>query len=250
MLPNAPDASPRELIVPRFPQPDDVTCGPSALLSVLCYHGYRGSFEELKPLIPTNPDGGTLAVYLGLSALRLGYPARLYSYNLRVIDPTWSELAPEVVASKLRARAAKTPRKKLRAACEAYADFLAAGGVLDFRDLEPELLIEAVDRGRPLICGLNATYLYGDARERPENNVVDDVHGDSVGHFLVVSGHDGGRQLLVTDPAEDAPHTASEGETTSEGDTYAVSARRLINAILLGIISFDAVLLEISPESN
>lgn len=240
---SAPRPRAHELSVPRIPQPDDVTCGPSCLLSVLSYFGYEGSFAQLKAQVPTNPDGGTLAVYLAIAAHRLGYGTKLYSYDLRVLDPTWSALSPAVIAAKLRARADGTPKLKLQAACRAYATYLEEGGSLDFSDLSADLLAGIIDRDRPIICGLNSTYLYGDPRARPDDNVDDDVHGDPVGHFLVVSGHDGGRHFTVTDPSNDAPHLGAS-------DTYPVSARRLINAILLGIVSFDAVLLEIWPERS
>ncbi len=227
------------LSVPRFEQPDDVSCGPSSLYSVLRYHGTELDFDALRRLVPTNEDGGTLSVYLGLTALRMGYQARLYSYNLHVLDPTWRALDPTALEAKLRARAEGPQAERVRQACSAYADFVHEGGEIDFADLSPELLVRALDRGHPLVCGTNATYLYVDPRERPDDNKADDVHGDPVGHFLVVSGHDGPDTLYVTDPAPEVPHDA--------GDAYAVTAQRLINAILLGIVSFDAVLLEVWP---
>ena len=86
---------------------------------------------------------------------------------------------------------------------------------------------------------MNATYLYQQPRElagRP-----DDVAGDPVAHFLVVCGFDSaGETFLVRDPSSHAPH-GSDGR-------YGVPAQRLINAILLGIVSYGAVLLEIWPH--
>lgn len=239
-----PDAArSRELAVPRFAQPDDVTCGPTCLLSVLRYYGDETSFERLAELTPTNPDGGTLAVFLGQVALALGYRARLYSYNYRVVDPTWRELAPSEVRARLLRRAAASPKAKVQGACRAYAEFLAAGGELAFADLSPELLVDALERGHPVLCGLSATYLYEQPRERPDDNVSDDVGGDPVGHFLVICGYDeGGARFSVRDPFSHVPET---------GDgRYAVEARRLLNAILLGIVSYDAVLLEVWPADE
>src|SRR5690606_430213 len=90
-----------ELDVPRFAQPDDVTCGPTCLLQVLRFYGDDSPFERLVELTTRNPDGGTLAVYLALTGLRLGYRARITSYNLRVFDPTWAGLEREALIDKL-----------------------------------------------------------------------------------------------------------------------------------------------------
>jgi len=237
-------ASGRELAVPRFTQPDDVTCGPTCLLSVLRYYGDQTSFAQLLELTPTNPDGGTLAVFLGQVARALGYRARLYSYNYRVVDPTWSELAPSEVRARLLRRAEVSPKPKVQAACRAYAEFLAAGGELAFADLSPELLVGALERGHPVLCGLSATYLYEQPRERPDDNATDDVGGDPVGHFLVICGYAaGGARFSVRDPFSHVP-------ATDESGSYAVEARRLLNAILLGIVSYDAVLLEVWPADE
>lgn len=216
-----------------------MTCGPTCLLSVLRYYGDETSFERVLEVTPTNPDGGTLAVFLGLAARRLGYAARVFSYNYRVLDPTWSTLDRGELREKLLARAAATPKPKLQNACRAYAAFLAAGGELAFADLRPELLVEILERRHPILCGLSATYLYGQMRERPDDNEEDDVRGDPVGHFLVISGHEDARTFSVRDPDSHAPHGVA--------GVYRVAGQRLINAVLLGIVSYDAVLLEVWP---
>lgn len=230
-----------ELAVPRFAQPDDVTCGPTCLLSVLRYYGNEISFARLAELTPTNPDGGTLAVYLGHAARRLGYAARLYPFSPQICDPTWRGLGPEALRDKLRQRAAAVAKPKLRDACRAYADFLDLGGEVALRDPSVALLVEALERGHPILCGLSGTYLYEQPRERPDDNVEDDVAGDPVGHFLVVCGHDGPSRFSVRDPATHVPEPFADGH-------YEVDGRRLLNAILLGVVSYDAVLLEVWPE--
>lgn len=231
---------PIELAVPRFEQPDDVTCGPTCLMQVLRFYGDETPFERIVSHTPRNPDGGTLGVYLGTAARALGHAARIWSYNLKVFDPTWTALPPAGLQAKLHQRAAAVPKPKLQAACRAYAGFLDAGGELAFDDLSPRLLTEILDRGHPVLCGLNATYLYQFPRERPDDNEEDDVAGNPVGHFIVICGHDGAGRFQVRDPSSDVPFSAD--------GRYEVSARRLINAILLGIVSYDAVLLELWPE--
>jgi hypothetical protein len=227
------------LSVPRFEQPDDVTCGPTCLMQVLRFYEDPTPFERICELTPRNPDGGTLAVNLALAARAMGYAARVHSANLRIFDPTWDGLDPAALGDKLRQRAAAVSKPKLQAACLAYARLIEEGGQVVFPDFTPRLLLDILERGHPVLCGLNATYLYRQARLRPDDNVEDDVAGDSLGHFVVICGHEEGR-FWVRDPAQQVPF--------SPDGRYDVQARRLLNAILLGIVSYDAVLLEVWPE--
>src|SRR5690606_38167782 len=87
-----------ELQVQRFLQPDDVTCGPTCLRKVYDYYGVDLPLEEVMGEIDRNEDGGTLAVFLGASAMKRGFRARIYSYDLRIFDPTWARLPLEEVA--------------------------------------------------------------------------------------------------------------------------------------------------------
>lgn len=232
----------RLLSVPRFVQPDDVTCGPTCLLQVFRYFGDLTSFQEIVEVVKRNEDGGTLAVHLGAAALMHGYEARIYSWNLRIFDPTWRGLETGALRAKLRARGTWTREKKLRDAITAYDEFLCAGGTLVFgKDLTPALLMRLIDRGHPVLTGLSATHLYQTVRERPSDNADDDVRGEQVGHFIVVAGYGrSGASFTVRDPHHTVPFSPS--------GRYTVGAQRLINAILLGDSTYDAVLLELWPR--
>ena len=128
------------------------------------------------------------------------------------------------------------------------ADFFAAITTLHifgpfgrFADLDGDLLVSTLRNGFPVICGLSATYLYQTAREDPITNAFDDVAGEPSGHFLVICGfEDGGARFTVSDPFKGLPMTAD--------GTYDVTSRRLLNAILLGDVTYDGVLLVIAPK--
>lgn len=234
-----PDRAPDEshlLPLPAYRQPDDVSCGPTCLSKVLTSYGDTRSRADLEASVQRNADGGTLGVYLGQAAMRLGYPVTIYSYNLRVFDPTWSSLSPAALADKLRARARVVDEEKLRAAIEAYVSYLEDGGTIRFDDLDEDLLVSLVREDLPIVVGLSATYLFATPREDPITNAFDDVGGEPSGHFLVVCGYrHHGRTFVVSDPYQGLP-------MTSDG-TYEVDARRLLNAILLGDVTYDGVLL-------
>jgi hypothetical protein len=236
-----------ELRVPRFLQPDDVTCGPTCLRKVYDFYGVRTDVETLAAEISSNEDGGTMAVFLGISALQRGFRARIYTYDLRIFDPTWHVLEVPALAEKIHARFPYLPDAKRLRAARAYLEFIERGGTLAFDELTPGLLKDIIDREHPVLAGLSATHLYRSARERhhPETRrlLEDDVAGEPTGHFVVISGYEHwGRRFVVRDPSEHVPATQDERQV--------VDAQRLINAILLGDATYDAVLLEIWPAAE
>jgi hypothetical protein len=89
-----------------------------------------------------------------------------------------------------------------------------------------------------VLTGLSATYLYGCAREHADR--YDDVAGEPTGHFVVLAGYDeAAAEILVADPLHDNP--------AFRRSQYRVSVHRLLGAILLGIVTYDANLLIIEP---
>ena len=70
-------------------QPDDVTCGPTCLHSLYQYYGDKIPLKDVIRDVKSLRTGGTLAVMLGNHALKRGYKAHIYTYNLNVFDPTW-----------------------------------------------------------------------------------------------------------------------------------------------------------------
>lgn len=230
----------RLLKVPRAAQADAVSCGPVCLWMVLQSYGDERSFEAVDAQVRRNPDGGTLGVHLGVAALALGYRARIYSYNPRVFDPTWRRLARPALRRKVLAAARHTRRPRLNATLLAYAEFLGRGGSVRFPELATDLLADLIDAGRPLITGLSSTHLYREVRQIPETNADDDLKGEPVGHFVVLGGYSaGGARFAVTDPSPDAPF--------GRGGRYRVDADRLLNSILLGVTTYDGVLIEVWP---
>lgn len=239
--PPEPPPEARLLEVPPLRQPDDYSCGPTCLYKVLKGYGDARSFAEVAALVRRNDNGGTLGVFLGQAALALGYDATLYSYNLRVCDPTWAALSPAVLGDKLAARAAVVRERKLREAVDAYSTFVRSGGRVRFDDLSVELLVSILDGGHPIVCGLSATYLYQTPRESPQSSAIDDVGGEPEGHFLVVCGYrQYGKHFVVSDPYRGLPMTVN--------GTYEVGAQRLLNAVLLGDVTYDGVLLVVAPR--
>lgn len=225
-----------------IPQPDDCTCGPTCLHAVYGYLGRPVPLDVLIPAVNSVEEGGTLAVYLGIDALARGLSARLYSYDLRVFDPSWRGLDPAALAARLREQLRHKKGKRFTENSEAYIRFLEMGGRIAFDDLTPGLLDTLFDAGLPVLTGLSATYLYDSRREwtdRRNRAHADDLRGDPVGHFVVLCGHRG-ELVRVADPYLDNP--------LGQGHFYDVEVQRLIRAILMGAITYDANLLVISTD--
>src|SRR4051812_20780193 len=103
-----------------LPQPTETTCGPTCLQAVYQYYGDQMSLTKLIDEIPYLEEGGTLAVMLGNHALKRGYKAKIYTYNLHMFDPTWF-LHPETDLKRYIAAQKKAKRnKKLRMASDVY----------------------------------------------------------------------------------------------------------------------------------
>ena len=220
-------------------QPDLVTCGPTCLHAAYAYFGDSVALEDVIREVKSLEGGGTLAVLLGCHALERGYRATIYSYNLRIFDPTWFRMSRDGLIGRLRARIEEKEGKRLRVAAEAYAHFLEMGGNVMMRDLSLELIREPLDQGFPILTGLSSTYLYQAPREVGVRD--DDIKGDPQGHFVVLAGYEEhGRQVLVADPLGGTPWVAST--------FYRVSVERLITAILLGVLTYDANLLILQPQ--
>jgi hypothetical protein len=223
-----------------LPQPNYTTCGPTCLHAVYRYWDYETSLHDVIDTVEPLPEGGTLAVRLAIHALKRGFKAEIFTYNLQIFDPTWfSPHSPVDLAQRLREQSEHKQSPKLRLATEAYLEFLSLGGIMRYENLDAKLLRRFLRRGVPVLTGLSATHLYDCAREFQDD--YDDVRGTPSGHFVVLSGYDPKtREVSVADPLHDNPRFGSQ--------YYRVGINRLTASILLGILTYDANLLVLTPK--
>jgi hypothetical protein len=229
------------LALETLPQPDETTCGPTCLHAV---YRYWGETEPLTQVIERNyrmEHGGTYAVYLACDALRKGYRATIYTYNLLVFDPTWFSGEDVDIAERLRRQLdVKMERRRFQQVTPGYLEFLKLGGRLRFVDLAPKLLHRILRHRMPIITGLSSTYLYHAAREYGPQDAKDDIRGTPSGHFVVIAGYNAPRRrVLIVDPYQPHPYGATH--------EYWISIDRAVGAILLGIVTHDANLLIVHP---
>jgi hypothetical protein len=229
------------LPVEMLPQPDETTCGPTCLHAVFRYWGEDEPLETTIGRGERLEHGGTFAVFLACDALRKGYRATIYTYNITVFDPTWFAAGVDIAERLVRQREVKAQDLRLVHATNGYLEFLRLGGALRFVDLAAELVHGLLRRRLPIITGLSSTYLYRAPREYGEQSRPDDVAGQPAGHFVVLAGYNAERSsLLVLDPYQPTPYGPSLA--------YWISAERVLGAVMLGIVTHDANLLVVHPK--
>jgi hypothetical protein len=129
---------------------------------------------------------------------------------------------------------------RLQHATNGYLEFLKLGGKLRLLDLSRGLIRGILRRKLPILTGLSSTYLYRVPREFGPDDEPDDVRGRPSGHFVIMAGYDKERRrVLVVDPYQLNPYASTHA--------YWLSVDRVVNAVLLGIVTHDANLLIIHP---
>lgn len=228
-------------------QPDDESCGPTSLHAIYRYYGLDISLDQVIKDVERSHSGGTLAPMLGLHALKHDFTAIIYINSLNIFDPTWfehGEAKSVTLMQKLKAQMRHKRKADVVQASKAYIDYVKYGGLVRFQTLSVPLLKQYFNQQIPILTGLSATYLYSSARERFTEQgkaFYDDIRGTPCGHFVVLCGYDAkGRSVVIADPHRENP--------LSHNNYYKVSSHRLINAIMLGVLTYDANLLIIQPK--
>jgi hypothetical protein len=225
--------------LPIEAQPDTTTCGPTCLHAVYRHFGLDVPLEQIIDEIQRLDHGGTLDVFLANHALSLGFDATIHTYNLTVFDPTWFGTRTVDLGSVLAQQRDAKNREALTIASNGYLEFLERGGAIEFVDLSRGLLRDLLEAGHPVLTGLSATYLYRSAREYGPDDEDDAIRGEPVGHFVLLTAfEETSDTVLISDPMHDNPRGKQN---------YRVQVDRLIGAILLGALTYDANLLQIRP---
>lgn len=228
-----------QLPVRMQPQPDETTCGPTCLNAIYRYWGENEPLPDVIERTYKMEQGGTFAVFLACDALRKGYRATIYTYNLTVFDPTWFAQGVDI-AGRLSAQRELKHDLRLQRVTAGYLEFLRLGGRLRFVDLSRRLIRALLRRNLPILTGLSSTYLYRTVREFGPKDEPDDLRGTPSGHFVVISGYNRkDRSVLIADPYKPHPY--------GPGHEYWTSIDRVICSVLLGIVTHDANLLVIHP---
>lgn len=227
-------------------QPDDESCGPTCLHAVYRYYGFDIPLNQVIKTIERSPSGGTFCISIGKHALQHGFKSTIYINSLVIFDPSWftnGEADNKLLINKLEAQKQAKNDAYINAATVAIVEYLKLGGKICAYPLSVKLLKTFFSNNIPVISGLSVTNLYWTPRETFIDNqsVYDDIRGTPCGHFVVLCGYDSRkRHIIVADPYS--------GNPMQHSSYYQVDIHRLINAILLGVITFDGNLTVIEPK--
>lgn len=230
------------LDVQILPQPDDAACGPTCLHAIYAYYGISTNLAEIIAQVESLDLGGTLGVVLANHALDQGFQVTLFTYNLMIFDPLWF-VGTQDLDDLLSQRYKCTRSGKQRFAIRQYRAFLAKGGKIKFKDMNRRMLTGFLNRGIPILTGLNSTYLYRTSRVHPRTQKDDHICGQVEGHFVILKGYN--REIRQVDIADPYPKNPISGTTR-----YSVEIDRVINAILLGVLTHDANFIIIEPAEG
>lgn len=223
-------------------QPDELACGPTCLHAVYRYFGDDVPLAEVLGTVPSLAEGGTLGVLLANHALARGFQATIVTWSLPMFDPTWFERDTAYLRERILLQAQAKRDAKLRLASQAYVEFLDQGGSLQYAELDAALLRRYLSRRIPILTGLSATFLYRESRAG-NDQAPDDVLGEPVGHFAVLTGYRRStHEVFVSDPLHPNP--------LSKTHTYPVKIERVIGALYLGVLTYDANLVVIEPAQE
>ena len=75
-----------------------------------------------------------------------GDVSRIFTYDLRIFDPTWRYLTSRELRDKVALRIPHISSAKARKSAKAYLEFLDMGGTIGFEELTPSLLKRILDR--------------------------------------------------------------------------------------------------------
>jgi len=180
------------LNVPRFKQKKN-TCGPSSLQQILAYYGIEMDLKKIMRNVKIYKGGFAFMSDLATYVKKLGFDSKIICYDASIVDPTWSELSKRKIIQKLvkRFKFEKNGIKKL-------IKFLKVNGKLEIRIPTKELILSYLKKKVPPIICLSSTILRG--KSRRYKGKYDDIKGNPIGHFLVISGYDNG-YFIVTDPS-------------------------------------------------
>lgn len=229
-------------------QPDDESCGPTCLHAIYRHYGYNIPIEEVIETIDRSPSGGTFCICIGKHALQHGFKSTIYINSPVIFDPSWfvnGEAENQFLIDKLKAQNTAKVNPYINAATAPIVEYLELGGKICSYPISAELLKQFFDNNIPVISGLCSTVLYGSIREfftEDGKSIYDDVRGSPCGHFVVLIGYDTKKEhVIIADPYTKNP--------LHQSSYYKVNIHQLINAILLGVITFDGNLTVIEPKN-
>lgn len=195
-------------------------CLSECLRAVFSYYEIDISEEKIIEKISTDSfklydwefKAGNLAIDKGLKA-------EIYSNVTQLFDPSWFKLSRDELIVKVEEELVffkyrndnfekdpelashlcphKEVAERLIKDAKALLVFLKSGGVINFRPISKELIVQKLENDIPVIILHNATLLH--RMQRFDKDKSDDIKGLDWGHVAIISGEND-NHFLISDP--------------------------------------------------
>jgi ABC-type bacteriocin/lantibiotic exporter with double-glycine peptidase domain len=207
-----------KLSVPYFKQELGNDCGICCVRTLSGFYGKKVFSKQVLEKCDLHPFG-VFTVDLGLFLLEEGFDVDIYSFDLSLVNPSWSKSSETELLERLKELylGDEFNRKKL----EKTISFIECGGRFKVKIPEEKMLIDSIKKKVPVMISVNASVLY-------------DKRSD-LAHFVVVNGFTK-NSFIVSDPF-------FEGE-------YSVSKKKLLFAWFTESINSSGYLLKITPSKK
>lgn len=227
-------------------QPTPTTCSQTAFSMLLGHYNVSIAPLDIERRVPQikdeqGNDSGTITQLLAAWATTKSFNVSLYTFDCQIIDQSWQDLKPNDVQVKLKTcleegwTVPALGEKWSRAYRQSYIDFINADSQLIIQPaVTSKLLYKLLEEG-PLFTNICINTLYGRSKTRGEK--LDDIHGRTWNHSIVIYGHDDHGNFFVADPIV-------------KPGLHDVEPERMIAAITAAQIECDNLLFQLTPKAD
>ena len=224
-------------------------CSQTALSILLSHYSKNISVENITSEISLGVNNlgepiGTINQQLATWCIGLGYKVKMYTFDCQVIDQSWGALYTDALIARLDEAKAYRNVAALGAEWSAiylqsYIDFLNARGELIIRPYVSSALLYALLNNGPLLACVCFNTLYGTGRSRNtglRQSVLDDMHGTTTNHSIVIHGVTNNGEFVIADPWE-------------KPGTHTIEPDRMLAAITAAQIECDNLFFQINTNN-
>lgn len=223
-------------------QPTPTTCSQTALSILLSHYDEYLDPLEIERNVPQAKDEkgndlGTITQLIAAWCANKGYDVHLYTFDCQIIDQTWSNLSTKAITERLTTSldggwiVPGLGEKWSRDYKQAYIDYIYTGSALTIQPAVSTKLLYQLLQKAPLFTTICINTLYGKGRTFGEK--LDDIHGRTWNHSIVIYGNNQKGNFLIADPIV-------------KPGLHVVEHERIIAAITAAQIECDNLLFQLS----
>ncbi len=188
-----------ELNVLQANQETPYSCVPACLQQLFDYYHKQISQAEILCSLD-RPERGMSIPRAGLFLQESGLDPLFITNNINIFDPAWFRLGNVMLIKNLKKRR-KFLDKYSQSLVDDYLKYLNNGGKIRFKTISPDLLVQYLSKGIPIMAELASTFIYKKSKSTKPGKFDDGIKGDIEGHCVIISGFDINKhKFKIVDP--------------------------------------------------